>query len=58
MKALTNSSFRLKEGGLFRFVGETPPKAAAVDGPAFHFTAENDYYSPSSASQTTPPRSR
>lgn len=44
VEALTSTSFRLKEGGVFGFVSDTPPKAVAVGGMAIPFTAENGYY--------------
>ena len=44
VEALTSTSFRLKEGGVFGFVSDTPPKAVAVGGLAIPFTAENGYY--------------
>jgi hypothetical protein len=44
VKALTDTSFRLAEGGLFGFVSDNPPKAVVVDGLVIPFTAENGYY--------------
>ena len=44
MEALTSTSFRLKEGGVFGFVSATPPSGLSVGGLAIPFTAENGYY--------------
>ena len=44
MEALTSTSFRLKEGGLFGFVSDKAPKAVVVDGQAVPVTAEDGYY--------------
>lgn len=44
VEALTNTAFRLKEGGLFGFVSDNPPKALVVDGKPVSFTARDGYY--------------
>ena len=44
VKALTNTSFQLAEGGLFGFVSDAAPKAVIADGTVVPFTAENGYY--------------
>ena len=44
MEALTNTTFPLKEGGLFGFVSDIPPKAVVVDGQTVSVTTENGYY--------------
>ncbi len=44
VEALTNTTFRLKEGGLLGFVSDNPPKAVVVDGKPVSFTASDGYY--------------
>jgi hypothetical protein len=44
VEALTNTSFRLKEGGLLGFVCDVTPKTVVVNGTAVSFTAEDGYY--------------
>lgn len=44
VEALTSTSFRLKEGGLFGFVSDKAPKAVIADGQTVSVTAEDGCY--------------